>query len=137
MPENLVVATDGSLDAFFRHENVALPRFHDSYFIYSPLRRTMRIKCVEKPGLFEINRGVKMSIESAKAFRKHVDLHPEIHEEVKAACLGNGDLGEIGARHGFDFTDSEARTVMSEMDVSGELSDFELNMVAGGCDVCS
>ena len=77
-----------------------------------------------------------MSIESAKAFRKHVDLHPELHEEVKAACLGNGDLGEIGTRHGFDFTDAQARKAMSEVDGSNELSDFELDMVAGGEDFC-
>ena len=78
-----------------------------------------------------------MSIEAAKAFRDHVNQHPEIHDEVRAACLNNGDLGEIGARHGFDFTDEEARTAMSEADTTGELSDFELGMVAGGTGGCS
>ena len=78
-----------------------------------------------------------MTIESANAFKQYVNHHPEIHEEVKAACLGNGDLPEIGSRHGFDFTDAEATKVMSEVNNSGELSDFELDMVAGGCDVGS
>ncbi len=77
-----------------------------------------------------------MSIDSAIAFRAYVNEHPEIHAEVKTALLGNTDLGAIGTANGFDFTDAESREAMNQVDASGELSDFELDMVAGGEDFC-
>ena len=73
-----------------------------------------------------------MSIESATAFREYVTTNPDAQAEVKAAITGGGDLSAVGAKHGFEFSKEDAQAVMNQTNESGEMSEFELDMVAGG-----
>lgn len=74
-----------------------------------------------------------MSIESASAFRDQVGRNPELQTQVKT-CLASGQgldqIVALGKQHGFQFTPDEAETCLLE--TGDELSEFELEMVAGG-----
>ena len=75
-----------------------------------------------------------MSIETATAFREFLNTNTEAQAEVKAAIASGGDICAVGARHGFEFSKEDAQAVMNQTNESGEMSEFELEMVAGGVD---
>lgn len=66
-----------------------------------------------------------MSIESAKAFTEKMKTDSEFAKKV-LACKGGTERIEFVKKAGFDFTKEEIKEVTSE------LSDDELNAVAGG-----
>ena len=72
-----------------------------------------------------------MSTEAVLRFRQAVTEDEELQDEIRATAAGGGlDLTVVGARHGFEFTAAELNEVAKE--IGGELTDFELEMVAGG-----
>jgi hypothetical protein len=78
-----------------------------------------------------------MSVIAARSFRHHVNRMSTLQAEVPP-CFGNGTidyaaLAQLGRRSGFDFTADEARKVLA---APGELSEFEMEMVANGMLEC-
>jgi predicted ribosomally synthesized peptide with nif11-like leader len=74
-----------------------------------------------------------MSLENVHAFRQRVSDDTRL-QTVISASLSAGDISqivELGGRHGFDFSKEELKQVFVD-DPSRELSDFELELVAGG-----
>ena len=75
-----------------------------------------------------------MSKESALKFRDKINASPELQAKVRNAFSQGKDLSEmvaLGAQNGFAFTAEEAQEALAGAG-EGELSDFELEMVAGG-----
>jgi hypothetical protein len=78
-----------------------------------------------------------MSAIAARSFRHHVNRMSTLQAEV-APCFSNGAIDyaalvQLGRRSGFDFTADEARKVLA---APGELSEFEMEMVADGMLEC-
>jgi hypothetical protein len=76
-----------------------------------------------------------MSKQAALAFLHKVRASPAIQDEMRAEIARSGwvDNTVVGARHGYAFTKAEADAVFQELlDAGGELSDMELEAVAGG-----
>ena len=72
-----------------------------------------------------------MSIESVRKFREAVNASASLQGEVRALRTASSEeLVALGARHGFSFTAEELRSVGTS--IKNELTDFELEMVAGG-----
>ena len=73
-----------------------------------------------------------MSLEQAHAFRDYVAQNAEVQREISSALMREGaKISEIAANHGFSFTSLEGEQAW-ESAQDYELSDFELDMVAGG-----
>jgi predicted ribosomally synthesized peptide with nif11-like leader len=74
--------------------------------------------------------GGAMSSQAASDFRALVSESAELQQAARAALAKGGDaaLVELGHAHGFDFTVEEGKEALA----AGELSEFELEMVAGG-----
>ena len=73
-----------------------------------------------------------MSKKQAIAFRKFVNENESVQEQIrKGAADGSFSQVEMAAKHGFAFTAEEAESVWTEVQ-GGELSDFELEVCAGG-----
>jgi len=73
-----------------------------------------------------------MSKEQAIAFRTFVNENESVQEQIsKGATDGSLKLTKLVAEHGFAFTAEESESVWNEAQ-GGELSDFELEIVAGG-----
>lgn len=75
-----------------------------------------------------------MAKEAAIAFRDFLRNHPEVEEEAREMVRTQGSvhIADLAHKHGFDFTESEGEAAWDEVSADGELSDFELEMVAGG-----
>lgn len=76
-----------------------------------------------------------MSLEAAKAFRDKIGQIPALQEQVRAAIASGTDLSQavkLGKQYGCAFTVEEAAAVLQNVNAGDELSDFELEMVAGG-----
>ena len=74
-----------------------------------------------------------MSRKAVEEFRKAVRDSQALQEEIRASTEAGAkpqDIVAIAAKHGFDFTTDEMSAVANE--VSDELTDFELEMVAAG-----
>lgn len=70
-----------------------------------------------------------MSQQGISTFRQKVAGSPELQQQIRAGVAGeNFDIAALGKSHGCEFTADEVSVVLS----SGELSDFELEMVSGG-----
>jgi len=73
-----------------------------------------------------------MSLEQAYAFRDYVAQNENVQKEIRSALItGSAKISEIAAKHGFNFTSEDAEQAW-EAAQENELSDFELDMVAGG-----
>ena len=89
-----------------------------------------------------------MSLDQANAFRDYVAQNTDVQREISSALMREsassnqrmrrappeGDfckISEIAAKHGFSFTSEEGQQAW-ESAQDNELSDFELDMVAGG-----
>ena len=73
-----------------------------------------------------------MSLEQANAFRDSVAQNTDVQRETSSALMReNAKFSEIAAKHGFSFTSDEGQQAW-ESAQDNELSDFELDMVAGG-----
>jgi hypothetical protein len=77
-----------------------------------------------------------MSREAVIEFRSRVGDSRELRKAVRAATGGGKSwdwaaLVALGEREGLPFTAEEARAILNELD-QNELSDFELELVAGG-----
>ena len=68
-----------------------------------------------------------MSVEQIKAFRKAVNDSRDLQEKI----LGGVSMFEVAKSLGFTFSRSEY-TAFMEKESGGELTEFELEMVAGG-----
>ncbi len=76
-----------------------------------------------------------MSIQAALDFRTLANASPELQGEV-SRCFVNGQLdfaalSAVGRVYGLDFTAEEAAEAMAA-GLDDELSDFEMDLVAGG-----
>ena len=73
-----------------------------------------------------------MSLDQANAFRDYVSANEEVQREIRSALMTeSAKVSEIAAKHGFTFTSDEGQQAW-ETAQENELSDFELDMVAGG-----
>ncbi len=73
-----------------------------------------------------------MSLDQANAFRDYVAQNEDAQKEVRSALMTeSAKVSEIAAKHGFTFTTEEGQQAWDAAQ-DNELSDFELDMVAGG-----
>ena len=73
-----------------------------------------------------------MSLDQANAFRDYVSKNEDVQREIRSALMTeSAKVSEIVAKHGFSFTSEEGQQAW-ESAQDNELSDFELDMVAGG-----
>ena len=73
-----------------------------------------------------------MSLDQANAFRDYVAQKDDVQKEIRLALMTeSAKVSEIAAKHGFTFTSEEGQQAW-ETAQDNELSDFELDMVAGG-----
>ena len=73
-----------------------------------------------------------MSLDQANAFRDYVSANEEVQREIRSALMTeSAKVSEIAAKHGFSFTSEEGQEAWDAAH-DNELSDFELDMVAGG-----
>jgi len=64
-------------------------------------------------------------------FRNKVNASKPLQDEVMQAFARNGEgIVEVGKKHGYSFTAEEALELLQSD--QGELSEFELELVAGG-----
>ena len=73
-----------------------------------------------------------MSFDQANAFRDYVAQNEDAQKEIRSALMTeSAKVSEIAAKHGFTFTTEEGQQAWDAAQ-DNELSDFELDMVAGG-----
>lgn len=75
-----------------------------------------------------------MSMQAAQQFRDIVCKTPGLQEQVQSAIAGGNGLAEsvaLGKQCGCEFTGEELAEVLQSV-ADDELSEFELNLVAGG-----
>ena len=73
-----------------------------------------------------------MSLDQANAFRDYVSQNEDVQREIRSALMTeSAKVSEIAAKHGFTFTSEEGQQAWDAAQ-DNELSDFELDMVAGG-----
>ena len=73
-----------------------------------------------------------MSLDQAHAFRDYVSQNEDVQKEIRSALMTeSAKIKEIAAKHGFTFTSEEGQQAW-DAGQDNELSDFELDMVAGG-----
>ena len=73
-----------------------------------------------------------MSLDQANAFRDYVSENEDVQKKIRSALMTeSAKVSEIAAKHGFTFTSEEGQQAW-ETAQENELSDFELDMVAGG-----
>ena len=73
-----------------------------------------------------------MSLDQANAFRDYVSQSEDVQKEIRSALMTeSAKVSEIAAKHGFTFTSEEGQEAWDAAQ-DHELSDFELDMVAGG-----
>ena len=73
-----------------------------------------------------------MSLDQAHAFRDYVSQNEDVQKEIRSALMTeSAKVSEIASRHGFTFTSEEGQQAWDAAQ-DNELSDFELDMVAGG-----
>ena len=73
-----------------------------------------------------------MSLDQANAFRDYVSQNEDVQKEIRSALMTeSAKVSEIAAKHGFSFTSEEGQQAWDAAQ-DNELSDFELDMVAGG-----
>ena len=73
-----------------------------------------------------------MSLDQANSFRDYVSQNEDVQKEIRSALMTeSAKVSEIAAKHGFTFTPEEGQGAW-ETAQDNELSDFELDMVAGG-----
>ena len=74
-----------------------------------------------------------MSVEALKAYGKKCIEDEELRKKAKAVGVENipGQV-ELAKSHGFDFTPEDLQSLAKEVGVEGELSEDELESVAGG-----
>ena len=73
-----------------------------------------------------------MSLDQAHAFRDYVSQKEDVQKEIRSALMTEtAKVSEIASKHGFTFTSEEGQEAWDAAQ-DNELSDFELDMVAGG-----
>lgn len=76
-----------------------------------------------------------MSREAVELFRKKIDQDDQLQDILRESFRTMDDqlnLVDLALEYGFEFTEEEGLAVLRESMVDGELSDFELELVAGG-----
>ena len=74
-----------------------------------------------------------MSVEAIDQFRAQVATDPGLQARLASALdVGPDALAALGKDCGYDFTAAEASAAVDRARTDGELSDFELELVAGG-----
>ena len=73
-----------------------------------------------------------MSLDQANAFRDYVSQNEDVQKEIRSALMTeSAKVRQITSKHGFTFTSEEGEQAWDAAQ-DNELSDFELDMVAGG-----
>ena len=73
-----------------------------------------------------------MSFDQANAFRDYVSQNEDVQKEIRSALMTeSAKVSEIASKHGFTFSSEEGQEAWDAAQ-DNELSDFELDMVAGG-----
>tara|TARA_B100000963_G_C22256478_1_gene506561 strand:- start:348 stop:590 length:243 start_codon:yes stop_codon:yes gene_type:complete len=73
-----------------------------------------------------------MSFDQENAFRDYLSQNEDVQKEIRSALMTeSAKVSEIVAKHGFTFTSEDGEQAWASAQ-DNELSDFELDMVAGG-----
>ena len=73
-----------------------------------------------------------MSLDQANAFRDYVSQNKDVQKEIRSAWMTeSAKVRESASKHGFTFSSEEGQEAWDAAQ-DNELSDFELDMVAGG-----
>ena len=73
-----------------------------------------------------------MPLDQANAFCDYASQNEDVQKEIRSALITeSAKVSEIAAKHGFTFTSEEGAQAWDAAQ-DNELSDFELDMVAGG-----
>jgi predicted ribosomally synthesized peptide with nif11-like leader len=73
-----------------------------------------------------------VSLDQANAFRDYVSQNEDVQREIRSALMTESTkVSEIASKHGFTFTSEEGQQAWDAAQ-DNELSDFELDVVAGG-----
>ena len=73
-----------------------------------------------------------MSLDQANAFRDYVSQNEDVQKEIRSGLMTeSAKVSEIASKHGFTFSSEEGQEAWDAAQ-DNELSDFELDMVAGG-----
>ena len=73
-----------------------------------------------------------MSLDQAHAFRDYVSQNEDLQKEIRSALMTeSAKVSEIASKHGFTFTSEEGQEAWDAAQ-DNELSDFELDLIAGG-----
>jgi hypothetical protein len=96
----------------------------------------MEAAAIERVARTTYTEEVTVSKEALVEFRSRVEESSELQKAFRAASGGGKSwdwaaLVALGEREGLPFSAEEARAFLNELDQS-ELSDFELELVAGG-----
>jgi len=79
-----------------------------------------------------------MSKEAVRLFIEKVEQDEKLQSQVLAAFETNQNVSGLGRQQGFEFTEEEGYEVWEEVQGEDELSDFALELVAGGLPInCS
>lgn len=74
-----------------------------------------------------------MATDDLLQFYHRANAEPDLRAEAMGALeAGPGAVVALGAREGFSFTEAEVETALETMQLDGELSDDDLDLVAGG-----
>ncbi len=73
-----------------------------------------------------------MSLDQANAFLDYVSQNEDVQKEIRSSLMTeSAKVSEIASKHGFTFTSEEGQQAWDAAQ-DNELSDFDLDMVAGG-----
>ena len=72
-----------------------------------------------------------MSIESVQKFYELIQNDTTLQERVKDA-INSASVVQIASEKGYEFTEQELERAMQEAVIEGEISDEQLEAVAGG-----
>ena len=75
-----------------------------------------------------------MTVEAARAFLEYIDKSTDIQDEISKQISHGLEINwiELGRQYGFDFSEAEADEVCAQTTGPDELSDSDLEAVAGG-----
>lgn len=75
-----------------------------------------------------------MSLQAAQEFRSKVNESPLLQDSVRAAFAQQSaeQVVALGREHGHEFTTEDVVELWDAVNETGELSDFELELVSAG-----
>ncbi len=76
-----------------------------------------------------------MSLDIAREFHSKVNSNMDLQSEIRG-CRKIEETLEVARNHGYHLTSQDLLAVAEEATKSGDLSDFDLELVSGGSPIC-